>query len=92
MLKKITYIIFISVVLLSLSSTVFALSPSSDTIYEGIDVSNWQGYIDYNEIKNTGIEVVYIKSSQGSNIQDPYFRVNYDNARANGLKIGFIIF
>lgn len=72
-----------------LSSSVFALSPSSDEIYEGLDVSNWQGYIDYARVKNDGIEIVYIKSSQGSNITDPYFKINYNNAKQNGLKVGF---
>ncbi len=33
--------------------------------------------------------MVYIKASQGDNIKDPYFDVNYENAKANGLKVGF---
>ena len=71
---------------------VFATEPSSSTIYEGIDVSNWQGYINYQEVKNAGIEIVYIKSSQGNNVVDSYFKVNYNNAKANGLKVGFYHF
>jgi LysM repeat protein len=57
--------------------------------YEGIDVSDWQGYIDYSQVKNSGIEVVYIKASQGNNLKDPYFDINYENAKANNLKVGF---
>lgn len=68
---------------------VFATTASSNVIYEGIDVSNWQGYIDYKAVKDSGIEVVYIKSSQGDNIVDSYFRINYNNAKQNGLKVGF---
>lgn len=30
---------------------VYALSPSSNVIYQGIDVSNYQGYIDYSQVK-----------------------------------------
>ena len=56
---------------------------------EGIDVSQWQGYIDYSKVKKDGIEIVYIKASQGTNIVDPYFKTNYENAKSNGLKIGF---
>lgn len=70
----------------------YALTPSSDPRYEGIDVSNWQGYIDYRQVKESGIEVVYIKSSQGSNIKDAYFDINYEKAKANGLKVGFYHF
>lgn len=70
----------------------YALTPSSDPKYEGIDVSNWQGYIDYRQVAQSGIKVVYIKSSQGSNIKDAYFDINYENAKANGLKVGFYHF
>lgn len=93
MFKKIcTLFIVMCFCIVFFSIPVFALSPSSNTIYEGIDVSNWQGYIDYNEVKSSGIQIVYIKSSQGTNITDPYFRTNYDNAKANGLNIGFYHF
>lgn len=71
---------------------IYALSPQSELRYEGIDVSDWQGYIDYNQVKNSGIDIVYIKASQGSNIKDPYFDINYENAKANGLKVGFYHF
>lgn len=73
-------------------SSTFAITPSSNTIYEGIDVSNWQGHIDYARVKASGIQVVYIKSSQGTNITDAFFRTNYNNAKANGLNIGFYHF
>lgn len=69
-----------------------ALGPSSNVIYDGIDVSAYQGYIDYERVKNAGIEVVYIKSSEGTTLEDPYFRTNYNNAKANGLKVGFYHF
>ena len=70
----------------------FAIWDTSSLNYEGIDVSNWQGYIDYKVVKNAGIDVVYIKASQGSNIKDSYFDINYENAKANGLKVGFYHF
>lgn len=72
--------------------SVFAITPISNLQYKGIDVSNWQRYIDYSEVKRSGIEVVYIKASQGTNIKDAYFEINYENAKANGLKVGFYHF
>lgn len=69
-------------------SNCYALVPASNIAYQGIDVSNWQGFINYNEVRNSGIDIVYIKSSQGSNYKDPYFELNYENAKANGLKVG----
>lgn len=70
----------------------YAITPNAEPRYQGIDVSDWQGYIDYRQVRESGIEVVYIKSSQGSNIKDPYFDINYENAKANGLKVGFYHF
>ena len=70
----------------------YAITPASEPQYQGIDVSDWQGYIDYSQVRSDGVEIVYIKSSQGSNIKDPYFDINYENAKANGLKVGFYHF
>lgn len=67
-------------------------SHASQQTTRGIDVSDWQGYIDYAQVKNAGIEVVYIKASQGDSIVDAYFRTNYENAKANGLKVGLYHF
>ena len=73
-------------------NSIYALSPQSELKYEGIDISNWQGYIDYSQVKNSGIEIVYIKASQGNTYRDPYFEINYKNAKANNLKVGFYHF
>lgn len=84
-------IIFVFVFSIQINHT-YALTPQSSLNYEGIDVSNWQGYIDYEQVKNAGIQVVYIKASQGTNIKDAYFDMNYENAKANGLRVGFYHF
>lgn len=85
MLKKIMYMVLTTFCLIALSCT-------NVEAVQGIDVSEWQGYIEYDKVKNEQIEVVYIKSSQGRNITDPYFETNYNNAKANGLKVGFYHF
>lgn len=82
MFKKIFYITIEFCVLIGIFST-------NVNAIQGIDVSNWQGYIDYSKVKSDGIEIVYIKASEGTNIVDSYFKTNYDNAKENDLKIGF---
>lgn len=93
-LKEMIFIVLIVVTSLFCAriSKSYAITSSSSLIYNGIDVSNWQGYINYAEVKDAGIEVVYIKASQGSSIKDAYFDVNYENAKNNGLKVGFYHF
>lgn len=72
-----------------ISISTYAFGPSSNQIYQGIDVSSWQRNIDFSAVRNAGIEVVYIKSSEGQSYIDPYFESNYTNAKANGLRVGF---
>lgn len=92
-LKKIIALCLISTMLIFMNVTIAeAVSPISEVIYEGIDVSNWQGNIDYAQVKKAGIDVVYIKTSEGTTFKDPYFEQNYANAKANGLKVGFYHF
>ena len=87
--KSIVTIIILIMSFLFNFNIVNAISPESTPLYNGIDVSNWQKYINYQKVKSNGIEVVYIKSSQGKRTKDPYFEENYKNAKANGLKVGF---
>ena len=85
--------LFISTLLLIIVISVIvptlAFGPSNNELYNGIDVSEWQGEIDFKEVANSGIEIVYIRASEGTNYIDPYFRENYEEAKANGLKTGF---
>ncbi len=71
------------------NTVVYGLSYESNGLIKGIDVSRWQGNIDFNEVASSGVEIVYIKSSEGLNYIDPYFETNYQNAKAAGLKVGF---
>ena len=92
-LKKVFVFLLIAAFILFVNIHItYAITPSSSDEYQGIDVSDWQGYIDYSSVKSSGIDIVYIKASQGSNIKDAYFDINYENAKANGLKVGFYHF
>ncbi len=87
--KFFTKVLIFSFIFCSIFSGVcMAIEPRSEVKYQGIDVSGWQGNINFEEVKNSGIEIVYIKSSQGSNFVDPYFERNYRGAKEAGLKVG----
>ena len=63
----------------------------------GIDVSKWNGSIDWNAVKNSGVSYVIIRvgyrgSSQGALIEDPTFKTNIKGASAAGLKVGVYFF
>lgn len=92
MKNKIFISILILAIILSVIIPVFAFSPSSGEIYNGIDVSEWQGKIDFEEVAKSGIDIVYIRASEGTDYIDPYFKENYEQAKINGLKTGFYHF
>lgn len=56
---------------------------------KGLDVSQWQGHIDFQRVKDAGYSVVYIKAGEGSNTTDPFFEENYRKARRAGMEVGF---
>ena len=63
----------------------------------GIDVSKWNGNIDWDAVKNSGVSYVIIRcgyrgSSQGSLIVDPMFTSNIKGATDAGLKVGVYFF
>jgi lysozyme len=55
---------------------------------KGIDVSVWQGNIDFNKVKASGIDFVIIRAGYGNGNKDKYFDSNYSKAKAAGLHIG----
>ena len=55
---------------------------------KGIDVSVWQGTIDFNAVRNSGVDFVIIRAGYGTSSKDKYFEENYRNAKAAGLHIG----
>ena len=65
-----------------------AIPPSGGRQYRGIDISEFQGEIDIEEVRRSGIEAVYIRVGAGE-YTDEYFAENYERAKAAGLKIGF---
>ena len=87
--KVLISVLILSIIVLSVTIPVFAFPPSNDKLYYGIDVSEWQGRIDFKKVAKAGIDIVYIRASEGTDYIDPYFRENYEEAKKNGLKTGF---
>ena len=72
-----------------------ALVKSSGTF--GIDVSKWNGNINWTAVKNSGVSFVIIRcgyrgSSTGALVEDPTFKKNIKGATDAGLKVGVYFF
>lgn len=54
----------------------------------GIDISKWNGDIDWKAVKEAGIEFVIIRAGYGTGYIDPYFKQNIEAAIDNDMLIG----
>lgn len=59
----------------------------SKVYYKGIDVSEWQGVINWSQVKNAGIEFVIPRASLGRATQDKIFNVVVSGAKEAGVDI-----
>ena len=59
---------------------------------KGIDISMHNGTISFGAVKNSGVNVVIIKATEGVEYIDPYLSQHYNGAKAAGLNIGFYHF
>lgn len=54
----------------------------------GVDVSRWQGNVNWEKLRAQGANFAYIKATDGGDHLDPMFNRNWRNADAAGLKRG----
>lgn len=60
----------------------------ANVYYDGIDISHYQGTVDFSEVATTR-QAVYIKAGEGSDYVDSQFSENHQGATAAGLDYGF---
>ena len=58
----------------------------------GLDISKWNGNIDWKAVKKANIDFVIIRAGYGTGYVDPYFKTNMENAIKNNLMIGIYWF
>lgn len=93
--KHITVHIFIAAVLLLFCAALTALKIIRITPYFaarysvwGVDVSHYQGEIDWRQLRRQGVDFAFIKATEGSGFADERFAANWENARAAGMYAG----
>lgn len=62
------------------------------TYKKGIDVSQWQGTIDWEKVKAAGIEFAMIRAGYGQNNIDPQFKRNISECNRLGIPCGIYWF
>ena len=69
---------------------IFLLNSPSETEYpiRGVDVSSYQGDIDWNLLSSQKISFAFIKATEGSSFVDPCFEYNFSEAQKYDIAIG----
>ena len=93
-------VVTVLVVFLAISFIVFAIffwngiihfnNPPFGSVI-GVDVSSYQGDIDWEILSSQDISFAFIKATEGSSYVDPYFENNWENAADTDLRIEHII-
>lgn len=60
----------------------------AETTVQGIDVSHFQGAIQWEEVAKAGIKFAFIKATDGIKATDPMFSTNWQRAKRVGLRRG----
>ncbi len=60
----------------------------ADYPIHGIDVSKFQGDIDWNAVANSGVKFAWIKATEGGDRADERFQANWTGAKAAGVPRG----
>ena len=68
-------------------SEMATVCPGTTKVY-GIDVSYYQGTINWSSVRSSGKNFAIIRVSDGTGFLDPQFNTNWANAKAAGLTVG----
>jgi len=81
----------------SQSGSVISYLGSDYTVTRGIDVSEHQLEIDWQQVANSGVDFAFIRVgrrgyTEGGLFDDPRFKTNIEGALANGIDVGVYMF
>jgi lysozyme len=62
-------------------------APSSYPVH-GIDISRWQGEVDWPTARANGVNFAFLKATEGGDLVDPLFETNWRAARRAGVPVG----
>jgi len=74
--------------LMLVTGVVATIPNASAASVAGVDVSHWQGYINWNAARASGIEFAYIKATEGTGYLDSSFDSSYPRAYYAGVVRG----
>ena len=62
--------------------------PARRYVVKGVDVSHYQGEIDWRALRHSGVRFAYIKATEGVSLRDPRFAENWQRSHDAGMVRG----
>jgi lysozyme len=71
-----------------IAAALVACVASAEVRYDGIDVSYYQGEVDWTAVRADGVVFAFVKATEGESEVDPRFAVNWHGAQSAGVVRG----
>ena len=84
--------LFIAIAIYLIFSQKIAAQTGQGYAIQGVDVSHFQGDVDWNKLEDQGISFAYIKATEGSSYADPCLDKNYQGIQNTNMDYGFYHF
>ncbi len=68
-----------------LVTTLSAVAASALAYADGIDISHWQGRVDWARVRTDGVTFAFMKATEGTSYADPTLTTNWAGAEAAGI-------
>jgi len=83
------HVLFMAVLSITVAATMVTATPAvAGASVPGIDVSKYQGRIDWRAVASTHVRFVIVRATLGNRYRDGRFAMNVAGARRNGLTVG----
>lgn len=80
--------LIIIVIVIILINNMANQKKGDDHIVKGVDLSAYQGEIDWKLLADQNIDFAYIKATEGKDYVDEQFKTNWEKSQKTGLKVG----
>jgi GH25 family lysozyme M1 (1,4-beta-N-acetylmuramidase) len=87
MKKCVSFLASLALLVVVINPT-YAMESRSVSNVKGIDVSHWDGTIDWSQVETNGVKFAYLKASEGTTLVDSKFANYVTGAKANSIAVG----
>lgn len=81
-------VLFIIVLIIYGVTQIFNQTKSEDHLVKGVDLSAYQGEIDWELLADQNIDFAFIKATEGNDYVDTKFKTNWEESQKTALKVG----